>query len=241
MDKLAFVHVVQHVQELVHEALGLHLGELVGHVEQSREVVTDVLQGEEEGALVGFAEEVVLGESVLLLGVVVGRGLAVGVGQLFERGGVGVVVGRQRRGVAVRLLLRRRGLGLALLATGRPSRLLPIELLGALAAEHLPHGHHVAMLQLLQDLDLPQHGGRDAPVRRGLQSDLLQRYVLVGPAAGLVDATGAVDLAVGAFADLFQADVVGDAARGQRPAVRHVVGAGQRVLRGGLAMAHADS
>ena len=49
----------------------------------------------------------------------------------------------------------------------------------------------------------------------------------------LVDGPGAVDLAIGALADLLEADVVGDGAGGEGPAVEGVVRGGEGVRRGG--------
>ena len=67
-----------------------------------------------------------------------------------------------------------------------------------------------------------------------MQSNLFECHVvLAGLAGGFVETFGAVDLAVGAFADLFEADVVGDGAGGEGPAVGGVVGGGEGVGRGG--------
>lgn len=93
------------------------------------------------------------------------------------------------------------------------------------------------MRELFEYFNLPQDGGGDAPVARVVETDLFEcdvvriaaRLERRGDGAGGVDGTGAVDLAVGAFAYLFEADVVGDGARGEGPAVEGVVGGAERV------------
>lgn len=70
-------------------------------------------------------------------------------------------------------------------------------------------------------------------------ADLFEGHVGRGAAGNIVDGTflvdgpGAVDLAVGALADLLEADVVGDGAGGEGPAVEGVVRGGEGVRGGG--------
>lgn len=88
--------------------------------------------------------------------------------------------------------------------------------------------------------DLAQDRGGDAPVAGVVQSYLFEGHVgrgivvvvTVVVAIGIIsssgssgiDGTSAIDLAVGALADLIEADVVGDGAGGERPSVEGVVG-----------------
>ena len=73
------------------------------------------------------------------------------------------------------------------------------------------------MRQRLEYFDLSEYRGGDAPISRMVEANLFEGHVRRGGGGG--DGTSLVDLTVGPFSDLIEADVVGDGACGERPAV----------------------